>query len=363
MINYSFPQKDKNTVFIVAEAGINHNGDFGIAARMVKKAAEVGVDAVKFQSFSTEDFIFDKSLKYTYRINNKYVTESMWDLCKRCEMKKDWLPKLKKLCDDYGIVFLSTPTSESGVEDLINVGVKILKNGSDYLSHLPLLKYMGSTNIPIIISTGMAYKSEVQDAIDAVRAGGKSPIFLLHCTSAYPTNSSDVNLRRMIALKKAFKLPVGFSDHTIASSAAIQSISLGACILEKHFTLSHSMNGPDHWFSLTPAELRRYVDDIRKAEKRMGSSKIEPANCEVVNRNSYRLSLIAKSDVIKGQILKSQDFIIAKPGLGLSPRDIKKVLGKRLIKSVKKGRPLKWQHFNNNVKSGGKRAEKVQFEK
>ena len=331
--------------YIIAEVGINHNGKFKLANKMIEEASKTGVDAVKFQNFRTEDFIFNKSLQYTYKSQGKEITESMWDLCKRSEMKREWLLKLKELCDKLGVVFMSTPTSESGVNDLVNIGIKVLKNGSDYLSHLPLLKHMGSTNLPVIISTGMAYESEIKEAVEAVQSSGNSPIFLLHCTSAYPTEASDVNLRRMVALKKAFNLPVGFSDHTIGSSAAVQSVTLGACVIEKHFTLDHNMAGPDHWFSLIPSELKKYVKDIREAEKRMGSEKIEPSKGEKINRNEYRLSLIAVNDISQGQALKREDFSIAKPGSGLPPKESEKIIGKKLAKDIKKGSPLKWEHF------------------
>ena len=338
-------RKDNRQVLIIAEVGLNHNGNLDLAVRSIEEAAKAGADAVKFQNYRTEDFIFDMSLTYTYLSQGKEVTESMWDLCKRCEMKREWLPRLKKICDTLGVEFMSTPTSESGVDDLINVGVTMLKNGSDYLTHLPLLKYMGSTGATVIISTGMADSSEVQDAIDVVCSGGKSNIILMHCTSAYPTKASDVNLNRMIALQDVFKVPVGFSDHTIGSSAAIQAITLGASILEKHFTLDHNLPGPDHWFSVNPSEFRKYVEDVREAELRMGRKSIEPANSEKNIRDEFRLSLIASKDLYIGQILSSSDFVISKPGYGLSPKETERVVGRELVKDISKGMPLQWSYF------------------
>ena len=338
-------EKDSSGIFIIAEVGLNHNGDFGLAVKSIEAAAEAGADAVKFQNYRTEDFLFDRSLTYTYLSKGEEITESMWDICKRCEMKREWLPELKKVCDDLGITLLSTPTSESGVDDLVEIGVEMLKNGSDYLTHLPILKYMGSTSLPVIISTGMADSSDVQDAVDAVRSGGTSPIVLLHCTSSYPTKAVDVNLNRMVALRETFSLPIGFSDHTIGSSAAVQAVSLGACIIEKHFTLDHNLPGPDHWFSMTPYEFKQYVSDIREAEQRMGKRCIEPAEIEKTNRKEYRLSLIVSKDLLAGHTLKAGDFVIAKPGLGLPPKEAEKVIGRRLIQDVCKGTPLQWSHF------------------
>lgn len=338
-------EKDSSGIFIIAEVGLNHNGDFALAVKSIEAAAEAGADAVKFQNYRTEDFLFDRSLTYTYLSKGKEVTESMWDICKRCEMKIEWLPKLKKLCDGLGVTFLSTPTSESGVKDLVDIGVPMLKNGSDYLTHLQLLRYMGTTGKTVIISTGMADRTDVQEAIDAVRSEGTSPIILMHCTSSYPTGPEDVNLNRMAALHETFSLPVGFSDHTIGSSAAIQAVTLGACIIEKHFTLDHNLPGPDHWFSMTPYEFKQYVSDIREAEQRMGKRCIEPAEIEKTNRKDYRLSLIVSKDLLAGHTLKAGDFVIAKPGLGLPPKEAEKVIGRRLIQDVCKGTLLQWSHF------------------
>jgi len=335
----------KSSCFIIAEVGLNHNGDFDLAVKSIEAVAAAGADAAKFQNFRTEDFLFDRSLMYTYSSKGKDITEPLWDICKRCEMKKEWLPALKKVCDDLGITFLSTPTSESGVDDLIRIGVKMLKNGSDYLTHLPLLKHMGSTSVPVIVSTGMADSSDVQDAVDAIRSGGASPVVLLHCTSSYPTKAADVNLSRMLALRKKFNVPVGFSDHTIGSAAAVQAVTLGAGMLEKHFTLDHDLPGPDHWFSVDPAELRLYVADVREAELRIGREVIEPAESEKISRNEFRLSLIASKALSAGHRLEMQDFVVSKPGTGLPPKEIENVIGRELSSDVTKGTPLLWKHF------------------
>lgn len=338
-------EKGSPGIFIIAEVGLNHNGEYELAVESVKAAAEAGADAVKFQNYKTEDFIFDRTLTFTYLSRGKKVTESMWDLCKRCELKKEWLPRLKKLCDNLKVIFLSTPTSESGVKDLIDVGVEMIKNGSDYLTHLPLLKHMGATGKTIIISTGMADESDVRDAIEAVRSGGNSPIILMHCTSSYPTKAVDVNLNRMLALRNRFNVPVGFSDHTIGSAAAVQAMTMGACMLEKHFTLDHDLPGPDHWFSVDPSELKRYVEDVREAELRMGKESIEPADSEKVARNEFRLSLIASKDLSAGHHLEMQDFVISKPGTGLPPKEIENVIGRELAINIRKATPLLRDHF------------------
>lgn len=338
-------EKDSSGIFIIAEVGLNHNGDFGLAMESIEAAAKAGADAVKFQNYRTEDFISDRSLTYTYLSGGKEIKELFWDICKRCELKREWLPRIKKLCDDSGVAFLSTPTSESGVKDLIDVGVEMIKNGSDYLTHLPLLKYMGKTGKTVIVSTGMADESDVRDAIEAVRSGGNSPIVLMHCTSSYPTKAADVNLNRMLALRERFNLPVGFSDHTKGSAAAIQAVALGACMLEKHFTLDKNLPGPDHWFSANPSELKQYVSEVREAEMRMGTKKIEPTDIEKINRKEFRLSLIASRNLAAGEKLSTQDFVISKPGSGLAPKEAEKVVGRGIALNIKKGTPLQWEHF------------------
>ena len=343
-MSYSF-LKEGGRPFIIAEAGINHNGDLKLALDMVKKAAIAGADAIKFQNFDTKDFIFDRSVSYTYQNKNRQITERLWDICKRCEMQKGWVRKLKRASDKIGIEFICTPTSKAGVKELVSSGVGILKNGSDYLYHTPLLEYMGSTGLLILISTGMAYENEIQDAIDAVKRGGKSPIVIMHCTSSYPTDIENTNLNRITSIKKRFNLPVGFSDHTEGFLAAIEAVALGATVFEKHFTLDPDMPGPDHRFSLNPSGFKMYVQEIRKAKKRLGKGAIKPAASEKQNRNNYMLSLIAKRCIKKGKVLKLGDFVIAKPGTGLPPKEINNVIGKRLVRNIQKGTPLKWEYL------------------
>ncbi|MFA5068979.1 MAG: N-acetylneuraminate synthase family protein [Candidatus Omnitrophota bacterium] len=332
-------------VYIISEAGINHNGDLRLACDMVRSAADSGADAVKFQNYDTEDFIVDRSIAYTYREHGKEKTETMWQLCKRCQMREGWIEKLIKLCDGLDIDFLSTPTSERGVDQLVTAGVKMLKNGSDYLSHLPLLRYMGRFDLPVVLSTGMAYEQDIVEAIEAVSVSGKAQVILMHCTSNYPTEAAFVNLARMTALRQIFNLPVGFSDHTVGSAAAIQSVALGAVIIEKHFTLDRDMPGPDHWFSLTPSELMAYVKDIREAENRMGSSLIRPAESEMACRQEFTLSLVAARDMKKGHRLCEGDLAIAKPGTGIRPKDMDNVKGLLLAVDIVKGAPIKWEHL------------------
>lgn len=331
--------------FIIAEIGLNHNGEFDLACRSVEAAAACGVDAVKFQNWKTEDFLADRSILYTYKSRGESITEPLFDICKRAEFQDEWLPPLKSLCDRLGVMFMSTPTSESGVTLLLNNGVTVLKNGSDYLTNIPLLSFMGRTGLKIILSTGMAHAEDIDDAVDCIRKSGNNDIVLLHCTSNYPTLEKDVNLARMISLKGRYQLPVGFSDHTIGYHAAVQAVTLGACVIEKHFTLDKDLVGPDHWFSTNPDEMKQYVTEIRAAENRIGDHSITPADSEAQIRDEYRLGVVAIREIPLGSILKEGDVAFMKPCRGLLPKEIGAFYGRELLVSLKKGDPVKKDYF------------------
>jgi len=330
---------DNKSCFIIAEVGLNHNGDYQLAKESVISAAKAGADAVKFQNFLTEDFLSDRSILHTYKYRDKEIIEPLFDICKRSEFKTEWLPDLIKLCDELGVVFLSTPTSESGVDDLISHGVKYIKNGSDYLSHIPLLKYMASTDATIIISTGMAYQEEIDDAVNSILSiqSNKSKLVILHCTSSYPTSPENVNLKKIQTLQDRYQVPIGFSDHTEGWESAVQAVTLGAKVVEKHFTLDKNLPGPDHWFSSDYEEFKELVEQIRLAESRMGMSVLEPANSEMKVRYQWRLGLVWDRNVKKGGNISVQDIAIRKPATGLRPKEIDSVIGQKIVKNCKKG--------------------------
>ena len=221
-----------NKTFIVSEIGLNHNGDYELACKSVIAAAEAGSDAVKFQSFKTEDFVRNNKELFTYKSQGKEITEPFYDLCKRNEFKREWLKPLKVLCADLDVEFISTPTSEEGVEDLRAAGCRYVKNGSDYLTHVSLIEAMSKSGMVVILSTGMAYRSDVDAAITALGDAYPKRTILLHCTSAYPTEPKDVNLNRMILLRENYKTTVGFSDHTEGFEASVQAVTLGAKVIE-----------------------------------------------------------------------------------------------------------------------------------
>ena len=323
--------------FIAAEIGINHNSDMELAKRMIDAAVDSGADAVKFQNYYTEDFILDKALSYTYVSEGTEITESQFDMFKRYELTFEQLSILKQHCDDREILFFSTPTSKRGIDDLVKLKVELLKNGSDLLVNLPLIKEMARTGIPTVISTGMALASEIDDAVRAFEEAGGRELLILHCTSSYPTPDEDVNLLKLDALQKAFGYPVGFSDHTWGIEAGIAAAALGCKFIEKHFTLDKNLPGPDHRFSSDPAELAALVSGIRKTETMLGSSRIGPTNSEKAGRVGFRLSCAAGRDIAAGEMIAETDIIFIRPASGLHPRFYASLANRKAKHTMKKG--------------------------
>ncbi len=323
--------------FIAAEIGINHNGDLDLAKAMIVAAAKAGADGVKFQNYRTEDFIADRSLTYTYVSQGDTVVESQYDMFKRYEMPREWLPELKRCGDANGVVFFSTPTSEQGIQDLLDVGVTVFKNGSDYLGHLPLIESFARTGLPTLLSTGMAEASEIDAAVAAYREAGGEGLLLLHCTSSYPTPLEDANLDRMIALENRYDCPVGFSDHTEGHAAAEVAAAMGAVFIEKHFTTDQNLSGPDHRFSATPEELASLMDRIRLVEQLKGTGAITHGPSEAANRVQFRLSCRASRAMTAGTVLSSDDIAISRPGDGMSPTHFDELVGMQLVRDLQPG--------------------------
>ncbi|HZT87590.1 MAG TPA: N-acetylneuraminate synthase family protein [Stellaceae bacterium] len=323
--------------FIAAEIGINHNGDLDLAHRTIDAARRAGADAVKFQNYRTEDFVRDRSLTYTYRSGGREVTEAQYDLFKRCELDRDALAALFRHCRDIGLIPFTTPTSEAGIADAQAAGAALLKNGSDYLTHLPLIRAMARSGATTILSTGMATLAEIDDAVRAFRGAGGRSLVLLHCVSAYPAPPASVNLRKIPALAAAFDCPVGFSDHTEGIVAAAAAVALGAVMVEKHFTLDRALPGPDHWFSSDPAEFAELVAAIRTAEAALGQARLGPCPEEAEMRGLARLSCVAARDLPCGHVLGSDDIAFARPGCGLPPKGADWLRERRLARNVAAG--------------------------
>jgi N-acetylneuraminate synthase/N,N'-diacetyllegionaminate synthase len=331
--------------FVAAEVGLNHNGDLELAHRSIDAAADAGADAVKFQNFRTEDFVSDREVTYEYVSQGETVVEAQYDMFKRYELPESAWVELKRHCDDRGVVFFSTPTSEAGIDQLVRIGAPLLKNGSDYLVHLPMVRAMARTGIPTILSTGMSTLAEVDDAVRAFRGAGGSDLLLLHCTSSYPTPPEDVTLRRIPALAAAFDVPVGLSDHSWGSLAAAGSVALGSCFVEKHFTLDKGLPGPDHRFSADPAELAELVRAVRAVEAMLGTSAIAPTPSEADGRRDFRLSCAAARPLAAGTVLADGDLAFLRPGTGLPPAAADWVVGRTLARPVPAGHALEPADF------------------
>lgn len=330
----------------VAEVGINHNGDMNLAHRSIEAAADVGADAVKFQNYRTEDFLSDRSLTHEYVSQGKTIVESQYDMFKRCELAPDQLRALHEHCERRNLIFFSTPTSEGGIRDLIGLGVSLLKNGSDYLVHLPMIRAMARSGLPTVVSTGMADTTDIEDAVQAFRGAGGKDLILLHCTSSYPTLPEDVNLRKITTLARTFDCPVGLSDHTDGTIAAIGSVALGACMIEKHFTLDKNLPGPDHRFSADPAEFRALADSIRTMEKNLGSAELRPAASESLGRRDYRVSCVAARELSAGHHLTVADVAFRRPGSGFPPKELDRLVARELVRDVALGHVFSAEDFS-----------------
>jgi N-acetylneuraminate synthase/N,N'-diacetyllegionaminate synthase len=330
---------------IIAEVGINHNGDMKLAGDLIHAAKIAGADVVKFQNYNTDDFISDKNLQYSYTVEGKEITESQYDMFKRYELSDTQLLELAGICKQEDILFSSTPTSEEGIGILQRAGAAYLKNGSDYLAHLPLIQTMAETGIPTILSTGMATLAEIDDAVHVFYSAGGENLTLLHCTSAYPTPDGDTNLRKIPTLQAAFGCKVGFSDHTEGTIAAIGAVILGACIIEKHFTFDKKLPGPDHYFSSDPEEMKTLVKAIRTIEKQLGDSSIGFTEQEEESRRQFTLSCVAGSDLPAGHVIGSDDIKYRRPGTGLRQKYAEWLIGRKLQYDVSKGHLFQKENF------------------
>lgn len=331
--------------FIVSEAGINHNGDINKAFKMIKAAKEAGSDAIKFQTFKAEEFV-DPKQTYSYFSQGKEITESMLEMFKRCEFsKEDWF-KIKRRCDEEKILFLSTPQNRSDLDLLLELGIPAIKVGSDDFTNLPLLKDYTTTKLPLIVSSGMSDLAEIFNSLKTIGSLDGYPTILLVTTSQYPTPPQDVNLLKFSTLSTTFPMiPLGFSDHTQGSLASSLAVAFGACFFEKHFTLDHNLPGPDHWFSEDVSGLKIWIDSIRTAYVMMGNNIVQPTAKEEEMKNIARRSIVALSDIEKGDKLNNKNIGLRRPGNGLPPSMIEKLYGLAASRQIQKGKPIKFGDF------------------
>jgi sialic acid synthase SpsE len=329
--------------FVVAEVGINHNGDLGRALEMIHIAKQAGCDAVKFQTFKATEFINDPAQMFTYRSQGREVTESMLAMFQRYELPNSAWSVIKAECAMAGIRFFSTPQNRSDLDILIEVGVPAVKVGSDDFTNLPLLKSYAQSGLPLILSSGMSDLAEAHQALEAVGALDGYPTILLVCTSQYPTPAADANLARITTLRAAFPtVPIGFSDHTRGSLAAAMAVALGACFLEKHFTLSHDLAGPDHWFSEEPSGLSDWAASIRIAETMLGSPLVRPTAIERGNKLEYQRRVVAARDIQAGEILNENALTLRRVagGRGVPPTFMTQLLGRPAPRAFRGGDPI-----------------------
>ncbi|WP_456452881.1 N-acetylneuraminate synthase [Hydrogenimonas sp.] len=329
-------------VFVIAEAGVNHNGSVELAERMVDAAADAGADAVKFQTFKAEKLVAKEAQMADYQQKNTGAKESQYAMLKRLEIDEEAHRRLMRRCEKRGILFLSTPFDLENVRMLGEMGLEIFKIGSGELTNLPYLRAIGALKKRVILSTGMADLGEVEDALDALVEAGtpKERITLLHANTMYPTPMEDVNLRAMQTLACAFGCSVGYSDHTLGIEIPVAAVAMGASVIEKHFTLDRTMKGPDHAASLEPEELAAMVRAIRNVEKALGDGIKRPSPSETPNIPVARKSIVAARPIRKGERLGEDNLAVKRPGTGLSPMRWDEVVGTRALRDYEEDEPI-----------------------
>jgi pseudaminic acid synthase len=333
---------DENPVYIIAELSANHNQDFNQAVQLIKAAKEAGADAIKLQTYTPDTITIDCDNEY-FRIGKGTIWEgkTLYKLYQEAFTPWEWQPKLKQVANDLGMDLFSSPFDRTAVDFLEEMEVPAYKVASFELVDVPLIQYIAKTGKPIIMSTGMATLAEIDEAVTVARVAGCKEIALLKCTSAFPADPAEMNLRTIPHMEEAFGVPVGLSDHTLGIAVPLAAVVLGACIVEKHFTISRSIPGPDSAFSLEPQEFKTMVDAIRIAEDAVGTVSYMISEEEKASR-VFRRSLFAVENIKKGEILTEKNIRSIRPGYALHTRFIKNVLGRKASQEINKGTPLNW---------------------
>ncbi|ASQ46441.1 N-acetylneuraminate synthase [Legionella clemsonensis] len=334
--------------FVIAEAGVNHNGDVHLAKELIHAAKETGANAVKFQTFKADHLVNKTAEQAQYQKKNA-AHSSQYEMLKALEISEDDHHSLAQLANSLGIEFMSTGFDEESVDFLISLGVRRLKIPSGEITNLPFLKYLAKTGLPLIMSTGMSDLLEVKEAIDTIEPFYKNDLkdnlVLLHCTSNYPAAYSDVNLMAMQTLAREFDLPIGYSDHTLGVLVPTLAVAIGAKVIEKHFTLDNSLPGPDHTASMMPKEFSEMVKMIRDAEIVLGNGDKQPTQSELPIRDLVRRSVTLKHELPRGALLTRDDLVLLRPGTGIKPAKLHEVIGKRLTVNLNAGSTLQWEHI------------------
>lgn len=327
---------EKEPCFIIAEAGVNHNGDIKLAKRLIDSAKEAGADAVKFQTFKAEDVAAESAKTAIYQKKSTKEVKSQLKMLKNLELSQESHEQLMKYAKQKKIIFLSTPFDKQSVDLLVELGVPLIKIGSGEITNHPFLEYIAKKDLPIILSTGMSDLEEVAEATSIIKETGCGDLILLHCTSNYPARIEDCNLKAMNTISDEFNVPIGYSDHTLGIFIPLAAVAMGACVIEKHFTLDKNLMGPDHKTSLAPDEFEKMVCGVRVIETAMGSPLKSAVEAELEMQESSRRSIVAKMDIPNGIVITEDMLGFKRPGIGIAPKDIKKILNKEAKVNIKK---------------------------
>lgn len=328
----------RDKVYIIAEAGVNHNGSFELAIQLCDMAKNTGVDAIKFQTFNTEINVMKDCGMAEYQISNVGKSISHWDMIKGLELTHMEFEKIKAYCDRINIEFLSTPSEKESLHFLLTLGMDKIKISSGEITNVPFLRSIGRLKKQVILSTGMSDLGEIEDALDVLTKAGtkREDVTILHCNSEYPTPMEDVNLRAMCTIKESLKVNVGYSDHTLGIEVPIAAVALGATIIEKHFTLSKTMEGPDHKASLEPNELKAMVKAIRNIEKALGNGIKKASVSEIKNINICRKGIVAAKNIKKGEVFSEDNLTVKRPMVGVSAVEWDIAIGKSACRDFMK---------------------------
>ncbi|MBW7989191.1 MAG: pseudaminic acid synthase [Planctomycetes bacterium] len=341
-------KESDSSILIVAEISANHRQDFDCAVEMIRAAKDCGANAVKFQAY-TADTMTINSDKDCFVIDHpEWGGQTLYELYKKAYTPWEWFPELKKLADDLGLIFLCSAFDPSSIDMLEKLDICAHKIASFELVDLPLIEYAAQTGKPLIISTGMGSIEEIQDAVDAAKSAGAKEVILLKCVSGYPAKPEEMNLATIPNMRERFNCPVGLSDHSLGIVAAVSSVAFGACVIEKHFTLSRDDKTPDSFFSIEPQELRQLVEEVRIAKKAVGKIHYGLTDDER-NSSVFRRSLFVVKDVKAGEKVTSENIRSIRPGHGLAPKYQKEIIGKRFLKDIPMGTPLNSDHLEGKI--------------
>lgn len=330
----------KKSVTIIAEAGVNHNGQIDLAHKLIDAAADTGADVVKFQTFRADTLATPDAPKCDYQLQTTDADESQFTMLRKLELPLDAYPALIEHCAHRGVEFMSTPFDEQSAQFLANLGIRRMKLPSGEVTNLPFLEMVSGLGLPVILSTGMATLEEVSDAVACLRKSGCIDLTVLHCLTNYPAAVEETNLRAMVTMGQAFSVPVGYSDHTEGISVSLAAVAMGATVIEKHFTLDRGMEGPDHLASLEPAGFKALVEGVHEVFAALGHGRKEPAPSEMGNRMIVRRSLTASQNIAAGTVITREMLIARRPATGISPSRLQDVVGRRAVSNIAAGTVL-----------------------